>query len=39
METLPVYWVDFALPPQPDFQWQTWLPGRSDLQMHTVDCF
>jgi hypothetical protein len=39
METLPVYWVDFALPPQPGFQWQAWLPGRSDLQMQTVDCF
>lgn len=39
METLPVYWVDFALPSQPDFAWQAWLPGRSDLQMRTVDCF
>ena len=39
VETLPVYWVDFVLPPQPGFDWQTWLPGRSDLQMQTVDCF
>jgi hypothetical protein len=39
METLPVYWVDFALPPQPGFDWRTWLPGRSDLQMQTVNCF
>ena len=39
VETLPVYWVDFALPSTPGFAWRTWLPGRSDLQMHTVDCF
>jgi len=39
VETLPAYWVDFALPPQPGFNWQTWLPGRSDLQMRSVDCF
>lgn len=39
METLPVYWVDFVLPPQPGFDWRTWLPGRSDLQARTVDCF
>lgn len=38
LETLPVYWVDFALP-KPGFDWQTWLPGRSDLQVQTVDCF
>lgn len=39
VETLPVYWVDFVLPPQSGFNWQTWLPGRSDLQTQTVDCF
>lgn len=39
METLPTYWVDFVLPQQPGFDWQVWLPGRSDLQMRTVDCF
>ncbi len=39
VETLPVYWVDFALPPQPGFDWHAWLPGRSDLTTKTVDCF
>jgi hypothetical protein len=39
VETLPVYWVDFVLPAQPGFNWQAWLPGRSDLQTQTVDCF
>ena len=39
VETLPVYWVDFALPNAADFDWRTWLPGRADLQAKTVDCF
>ena len=39
VETQPAYWVDFALPAQPDFKWQTWLPDRRDLKMHDVDCF
>lgn len=39
METLPVYWVDFVLPPQSGFDWQTWLPGRTDLQDKSIDCF
>ena len=32
VETLPVYWVDFALPNVAGFDWRTWLPGRADLQ-------
>jgi hypothetical protein len=39
VETLPVYWVDFALPNNGGFDWRTLLPGRSDLQAKTVDCF
>ncbi|MEO6967993.1 MAG: SPOR domain-containing protein [Rhodanobacteraceae bacterium] len=39
VETLPVYWVDFALPSQPGFDWRVWLPGRSDLNAKMVDCF
>jgi len=39
IETLPVYWVDFALPPAGGFDWRTWLPGRDDLQATQVDCF
>lgn len=39
VETQPVYWVDFAMAPQSAFNWQTWLPGRSDLQARPVDCF
>lgn len=39
VEILPVYWVDFALPPQPGFDWRAWLPGRNDLSQKTVDCF
>ena len=39
VETLPVYWVDFVLPPDAGFDWRTWLPGRQDLQAKTIDCF
>ena len=39
LETLPVYWIDFVLPPQPGFDWHTYLPDRSDLQTQPVDCF
>jgi len=39
VETLPVYWVDFVLPQQVGFDWRAFLPGRSDLQAKTVDCF
>lgn len=39
VETLPVYWVDFAQPQQAGFRWQAWVPGRPDLQTRPVDCF
>jgi hypothetical protein len=39
MDTEPAYWVDYAVPPGAAFDWQAWLPGRSDLQSRRVDCF
>lgn len=39
VETLPVYWVDFVLPPAGGFDWRIWLPGRDDLQSTQVSCF
>jgi hypothetical protein len=39
MDTEPAYWIDYAVPPGAAFDWQAWLPGRSDLQSRRVDCF
>ncbi|MGH8124957.1 MAG: SPOR domain-containing protein [Rhodanobacteraceae bacterium] len=35
----PAYWVDYAVPAGRGFRWQTWVPGRSDLQSKPIDCF
>ncbi|MBN8737109.1 MAG: SPOR domain-containing protein [Xanthomonadales bacterium] len=35
----PAYWVDYAVPEGTAFDWQTWLPGRGDLQAKPIDCF
>lgn len=35
----PAYWVDYAVPAGSGFHWQTWVPGRSDLQSKPIDCF
>ncbi|HEX5352672.1 MAG TPA: SPOR domain-containing protein [Rhodanobacteraceae bacterium] len=39
VETEPAYWVDYAVPAGSGFDWQAWLPGRSDLQSRPIDCF
>ncbi len=39
VDTEPAYWVDYAVPPAGPFDWQAWLPGRSDLQSKSIDCF
>jgi hypothetical protein len=39
VDTEPAYWIDYAVPPGAAFDWQAWLPGRSDLQSRRVDCF
>lgn len=39
VDTEPAYWVDYAVPADSTFDWQTWLPDRSDLQAKTIDCF
>lgn len=39
VDTEPAYWLDYAVPGGSAFDWQTWLPGRSDLQSKTIDCF
>ena len=39
VETEPAYWVDYAVPPDGNFDWQAWLPGRNDLQSRPIDCF
>lgn len=39
VDTEPAYWIDFAVPPEASFAWQSWLPGRSDLHANNIDCF
>ena len=39
VDTEPAYWVDYAVPEDVAFNWQAWLPGRSDLQSKSIDCF
>ena len=39
VDTEPAYWVDYAVEAGTSFDWQTWLPGRSDLQAKPIDCF
>lgn len=39
MDTEPAYWVDYAVPANASFEWQAWLPGRSDLTSKSIDCF
>lgn len=39
IDTEPAYWVDYAIPAGAAFAWQTWLPGRNDLQAKGIDCF
>jgi len=39
IDTEPAYWVDYAVKAETSFEWQTWLPGRSDLQAKPIDCF
>lgn len=39
VEAMPVYFVDFALPDTPQFDWRTWLPQRADMQAQPVACF
>lgn len=35
----PAYWIDYAVPAGTPFDWQAWLPGRSDLRLKSIDCF
>lgn len=39
VDTAPMYWLDYAVLPGATFDWQTWLPGRDDLQAKAIDCF
>lgn len=39
VDTEPAYWVDYAVKAGVPFDWQAWLPGRSDLQAKPIDCF
>jgi cell division septation protein DedD len=39
VDTEPAYWVDYAVKTGTPFDWQAWLPGRSDLQAKSIDCF
>ncbi|HET7332416.1 MAG TPA: SPOR domain-containing protein, partial [Dyella sp.] len=39
IETEPAYWLDYSVPAGTAFEWQAWLPGRSDLQSKSIDCF
>lgn len=39
IDTEPAYWVDVAVPDGTAFDWTQWLPGRSDLQSKSIDCF
>lgn len=39
IDTEPAYWVDYAVEAGTPFDWQTWLPGRNDLQAKPIDCF
>ena len=39
VDTEPAYWLDYAVPEGDAFDWQAWLPGRSDLQAKPIDCF
>ncbi|HET9818695.1 MAG TPA: SPOR domain-containing protein [Rhodanobacteraceae bacterium] len=39
IETEPAYWLDYSVPAGTAFEWQAWLPGRSDLHTQPIDCF
>lgn len=39
IDTEPAYWIDYAVVADSGFNWQAWLPGRSDLKTKTIDCF
>ena len=39
IDTEPAYWVDYAVKQGQAFDWTAWLPGRSDLQAKSIDCF
>ncbi|HEX5961842.1 MAG TPA: SPOR domain-containing protein [Rhodanobacteraceae bacterium] len=39
IDTEPAYWLDYAVPAAAPFDWQAWLPGRSDLAPKPIDCF
>lgn len=39
VDTEPAYWVDYAVKTGTALDWQAWLPGRSDLQSKSIDCF
>jgi len=39
VDTEAAYWVDYTLPAGGTFEWQAWLPGRSDLKSKPIDCF
>jgi hypothetical protein len=39
IETEPAYWLDYSVPADTAFEWQAWLPGRSDLHAQPIDCF
>lgn len=39
VDTDAAYWVDYAVAEAATFDWQEWLPGRSDLQAKSIDCF
>jgi len=39
VDTEPAYWVDYAAKAGASFDWQMWLPGRSDLHAKPIDCF
>ncbi|HET7842903.1 MAG TPA: SPOR domain-containing protein [Xanthomonadales bacterium] len=38
-ETLPVYWIDYAVAPDSTFDWRDRLPDLLDLQEKPVQCF
>lgn len=39
IDTEPAYWIDYVVAADGSFDWQTWLPGRSDLKAKSIDCF
>lgn len=39
VDTEPAYWIDYAVAAHSTFNWQTWLPDRSDLAAKPIDCF